>query len=154
MKKYIFLDMDGVITSLEYQYKIDPKCVENLEKILDRTGAKLIITSSWRKSTTEETVEYFKKEGFPLTQFIEGVTIRGYKYVKDNLCIPRGIEIDYFLKTNIEFGKILGKDYQYVILDDDSDMLLKQKDHFIHTDTYKGLTVEDAENAIKILNNK
>ena len=146
--------MDGVITSLVYHYEIDPKCVENLEKILDRTGAKLIITSSWRKNTTEETIEYFKKEGFPLTQFIEGVTIRGYKYVKDGLYVPRGIEIDHFLKTNIEFGKILGKDYQYVILDDDRDMLLKQKDNFIHTDTYKGLTSEDAEKAIKILNNK
>ena len=49
----------------------------------------------------------------------------------------------------LDMGSVITSlEYQYKI------DLLKQKDNFIHTDTYKGLTVEDAENAIKILNNK
>ena len=38
------------------------------------------------------------------------------------------------------------------ILDDDSDMLYIQKDHFIKTDTYKGLSEENVQQAIQILN--
>ena len=42
--------------------------------------------------------------------------------------------------------------FQYVILDDDSDMLLEQADHFIRTDAYLGMSQEDAVRAVCILN--
>ena len=40
----------------------------------------------------------------------------------------------------------------YVILGDDADMLLPQKEHFVQTDAVEGITEEDAERAIRILN--
>ena len=42
-------------------------------------------------------------------------------------------------------------DYKYAILDDDSDMLLEQKDHFVQTDNNIGLTDKDVERLKKIL---
>lgn len=39
-----------------------------------------------------------------------------------------------------------------VILDDDTDMLLEQKDNFINTNGFTGLTKEDAFKAVNILN--
>lgn len=39
----------------------------------------------------------------------------------------------------------------YVILDDDSDMLLSQKEHFVKTSWNTGLLEEHTEQAIKIL---
>ncbi len=43
-------------------------------------------------------------------------------------------------------------DFNYVILDDDSDMLLEQAEHFVKTDTYLSLSEDDIERAINILN--
>jgi hypothetical protein len=48
--------------------------------------------------------------------------------------------------------KEIGVDFNYVILDDDSDMLLEQAEHFVKTDTLLGLSEDDVERAIKILN--
>ena len=44
-----------------------------------------------------------------------------------------------------------GDDYEYVILDDDEDMLLCQKDNFIHVDRNTALTEDDIEKIINIL---
>ena len=44
------------------------------------------------------------------------------------------------------------EDYEYVIFDDDTDFLLGQKDNFIQINEEFGLTDEDIDKAIKILN--
>ena len=64
--KVIFLDMDGVLNSHRYLYEgpvargamredleswadmIDPEAVERLNTLVDRTGAKIVLSSSWR----------------------------------------------------------------------------------------------------------
>ena len=76
-----------------------------------------------------------------------------------HLAIPRGVEIKQWIDTHIhsENGKNwnykdIGVDFNYVILDDDSDMLLEQAEHFVKTDTLLGLSKDDVERAIKILN--
>lgn len=76
-----------------------------------------------------------------------------------HLSIPRGVEIKQWIDTHIhsENGKNwnykeIGSDFNYVILDDDSDMLLEQAEHFVKTDTLLGLSEDDVERAIKILN--
>lgn len=40
----------------------------------------------------------------------------------------------------------------YVIFDDDNDMLMQQKEHFIHIDHMVGITQENIEEAKRILN--
>ena len=66
--------------------------------------------------------------------------------------ILRGNEILNWIKEN---EKTIGVRYweykNYVILDDDSDMLLWQKDNYIQTDAYCGLTPHDCFAAKKIL---
>ena len=74
----------------------------------------------------------------------------------DWLC--RGNEIAKWLACtfgdyNVFTGKAssyAGKDYEYVILDDDDDMLMCQKDNFICVDRYTALTEEHIERAIDI----
>jgi hypothetical protein len=52
--KIIFLDIDGVLNCdktpnpREFPYIVDRKLLARLKKLLDRTGAKVVLTSSWR----------------------------------------------------------------------------------------------------------
>ena len=61
MRKIIFLDIDGVLNTErwhcqtasnelqdEYGYKFDPVAVTNLSKIIEETGADIVISSSWK----------------------------------------------------------------------------------------------------------
>lgn len=168
MDKYIFLDFDGVITNKESKYKLDKQSCNLLGKIIEETDAKIIITSSWRKSTLEDTIKYLNTTSFfvpfefPYLDRIIGQTIRAYHYIHGiHLGIPRGLEIKQWIDTNIHSDngknyilKKIGIDYQYVILDDDNDMLLEQRNNFIKTDSYRGLNVRNVFDAIQILNNK
>lgn len=54
----------------------------------------------------------------------------------------RGVEIYEWLKENSEkwFDVKYYDFYRYAIIDDDSDFLLNQADHFFKTDNYSGLT--------------
>ena len=169
MKKIIFLDIDGVlaipssIKDCTWGLSDDKQWI--LKRILDATGASIVLTSSWRHNTLEKTLDHMKEEGFWFCEMITGITIRAYQYLEKgtgiHLSIPRGVEIKQWMDTHIhsEGGKNwerkeLGKDYTYVILDDDDDMLLEHKDNFIKTDEEIGLSEADAVRAIEILNGK
>jgi hypothetical protein len=169
MEKYIFLDIDGVLATHQSiegfggEWKIEDEKQELLKYIIDSTGAKIVLSSSWRKWDLESTIEFMKQEGFWFYDLIIGVTIRAYQYIdrtkKIHLSIPRGVEIQQWIDTNIHSDngknferKILGVDYQYVILDDDSDMLYAQRNNFVHTDSILGLTRANSQSAINILN--
>lgn len=58
--------------------------------------------------------------------------------------VCRGVEIDRWLWEHQDVTN-------YVILDDDSDMLLSQKKHFIKTHALRGISKRDVIKAIKIL---
>ena len=146
--KIIFLDFDGVISTANTGYSIDCNKVKLLHEIIDRTGAKIVITSSWRKHNLESTKEEFKNMSF--IDYVIGVTPR-FNVRDENddyLSVPRGMEIDYWLNNCEEEIE------SYVILDDERDFLLDQKPYFVQTNMYFGLLEEDVERAVKILNNK
>lgn len=156
--KILFLDFDGVITTQKSKYKLDLEALCLLGKILDATDAKIVISSSWRRHTLEDTIKDLKDTSdfrmngieFPFIDRIIGVTDRIYGFALTNkekhISLLRGVEIREWLREHPEVTN-------YVILDDDSDMLLEQANHFIKTDTYKGLTEENVKQAINILNN-
>lgn len=61
MNKVIFLDIDGVLNTKwwytqmnrntpkdKYGYAFDPKAVANLRRIVEETGADIVISSSWK----------------------------------------------------------------------------------------------------------
>lgn len=169
MKKYLFLDIDGVIATNESVVHglwglVDSK-QQLLGKILEETGADIVLSSSWRHVTLEKTKEYMSEKGFLFTDKIVGITLRLYHYIdrdsKIHLSIPRGLEIDQWIDTHVHSDngknwerKVLGVDFNYCILDDDSDMLLEQKDYFVNTDCFEGLTEVKARRVIEILNYK
>jgi hypothetical protein len=54
MMKIIFLDIDGVLNCektpnpRQFPYIVDKKLLSRLRRLLDRTGAKVVLTSTWR----------------------------------------------------------------------------------------------------------
>lgn len=172
MRRIIFLDMDGVIATPQVVHgglwRPDPNCQDQLARVLNATGAELVISSSWRLNTISETMVDLTSKGFRFSDRITGVTIRAYNYIREGIAmsIPRGVEIRQWLDHNIHSGgnglyvpgrngtyvrRNLGIDYQYVILDDDTDMLLEQAEHFVQCEPLIGLTAERADAAIEIL---
>lgn len=168
MIKIIFLDIDGVIATPESLHDglwglVDAN-QELLGVILEKTNASIVLSSSWRLGNVEDTKDYMTKKGFLFSDKIIGVTIRASQYIdrskKIHLSIPRGVEIQQWIDTNIHSNngkdfkrKNIGVDYQYVILDDDNDMLFTQRNNFVRTKSLIGLTGFDVHNAINILNN-
>jgi hypothetical protein len=135
MDKIIFLDIDGVLATPEYlkdgQWALNPEKQKLLGEILVQTDAKIVLSSSWRYSTLKKTKEHMESEGFLFNDLLIGVTIRAYQFLERgtgiHLSIPRGVEIKQWIDTHIHSDngknwkrKKLGKDFTYVILDDES----------------------------------
>lgn len=53
--KLLFLDIDGVIATHKSNYCLDPEKMELLGQTLGRTGAFIVISSSWRQTTLYDT---------------------------------------------------------------------------------------------------
>ena len=163
--KVIFLDIDGVLNVIPQGYDrygaiFHQHFVDNLKELVDKTGAKIVVSSSWRLA---KTVEWFKEMWMYRKLPGEVVDITpDLAFKRKDLSfdywqsVPRGSEIDRWLKEHIEVTN-------YVILDDDSDMLVKQFDHFVccsgnasHPDHIDGggygLTKQCTQKAIEILN--
>ena len=157
--KIVFLDIDGVLNSDDWyksgeakkayektkivsDYHFDPKAWKWVEKLLIETGAKIVLTSSWRNFTLEATLKDFVGTKFEvLNKHIVGVTPR-------SRLRHRGKEIETFMQsTDIKINK-------YVIIDDDSDMNTEQLPYFVRTDWFQGITEENYNKAKKILNNE
>lgn len=155
--KIVFLDFDGVVTTVKSRWKFDEEKMALLGTILDATDAKIVITSSWRRYSLEDTIDFITNREvergcvpFTFPDKVIGVTHRMYAFCYPNVDkhyrVVRGEEIRRWQEEND------AEDCPYVILDDDSDMLLWQKDNFIQTDSELGLSEEDCEKAIDILN--
>lgn len=146
--KIIFLDVDGVLNMWGSGglLTLNKKRLSRLNKIIEATGAHIVLSSSWRKLDG-----YIPHVGYPLKKLEKALGYYGHKihsmtttvYFKERQI--RGDEIAEWLNRHPEVTN-------FVILDDDSDMLITQREHFVHTDGKKGLTDEDVEKAIRILN--
>lgn len=166
--KIIFLDIDGVLNSQSF-YKIryankkegqqftymdefDQDAVKRLNAITDETGAKIVVSSTWRKSrTVGELRSLFKKVG------ISGKVIGKTPYLsydsKDySNSVPRGAEIKTWMEMNKGMLGCKIPSVRYVILDDDSDMLYWQRDAFFWCDNEFGLTNNIAYKVTNYLN--
>ena len=164
-KKVLFLDIDGVLNTKwwytqmdrnsprdQYGYAFDPKAVANLKRIVEETGADIVISSSWKSFGFSELEEMWTDRGLPGK--LIGVTPNS---VSDELLLDadidsielfhiRGEEIKEWLTKH---GKIVSN---YAIIDDMDNMLPEQQSHFVHTNPEFGITEGDAEKAIAIIN--
>lgn len=154
MTKLIFLDIDGVLDTYKSRYILDPVLLDRLGNILGRTGAWIVVSSSWRSSNVPDTVEFMTDydnprvgaNPFPFTDRIVGVTPILFSVVDGDIDRPatRGEEIAAYLKAH--------PCDNYVILDDCDDMLRDQWPHLVLVNDVVGLTDADVEKAVGILN--
>lgn len=146
--RYIFLDIDGVMTSSASSYRFDPECIARLGRLLEATDAHIVVSSSWKDITvagtarrlTDTTDPVVGYNPFPFCDRIVGVT-RDWPVVDEQY--TRGKEIDAYLKSH--------SCRSYVIIDDIYDFLPPQEDHVVSTRDRFGLTDADVDKAIEIL---
>ena len=138
-KKVLFLDIDGVLNnsaSLAEGIHIIPEKCLMVRDICWRTGAKVVISSTWRCGRTlDELQQIFRLVG------MGGQIVDVTPWHKEG---PRGEEIDHWLKDNT-------KTKQYAIVDDDGDMLENQMPYFVQTNGVAGLTTFERDKLIDIL---
>ncbi len=154
MNKLVFLDIDGVLDTYKSHYMLDSVLLDRLGNILGRTGAWIVVSSSWRCENVPDTVEFLTdydnprvgSNPFPFTDRIVGVTPILYTVVDDDIDRPatRGEEITAYLKAH--------PCDNYVILDDCDEMQGDQRLHLVLVNDEIGLTDHDVEKAVSILN--
>jgi hypothetical protein len=151
--KVIFLDFDGPIIPRQshdnHRGKMEkawPSCVAALNRITDATGAKIVISSSWRYIGEENATILLRAWG--VTGDVIGITTTELesRWTPDNLvwqAVVRGVEIQDWIDKN-------PKCESFVILDDDADMAHLEP-RLILTPFEVGLTESDADRAIEML---
>jgi len=166
MKKLIFLDIDGVLNSdvyvssdyyqqvtaglsdayimmIAHHLHLDPNALALLNDLVDRSGAEVILSSTWRaKYSPEELTEMMQGRGARF-KIAASIPILHGKVFSSR--IPRGKEIAAYL-VSLEV-----QPDAYVIIDDNDDMLSLKK-FLVLTDKKFGLTINDVDKALKILN--
>lgn len=150
MIKIIFLDIDGVLNVYcegrdEYGCTFHKHFEENLASLIKKTGAKIVVTSTWRSRGLLVMKEIWEKRS------LAGEVIDITPHIDIG---KRGEEIQQWMENN--------KVDRYVIIDDDTDILESQKRNFVQTsdnpdhkdciDIGYGLTKICTEKAIIILN--
>lgn len=173
--KVIFLDIDGVLNTESfirafwaiarrakvdrieakafrravlndgYGNHFDPCACTQLQRIIEETGAKIVISSSWRHSGLEFMQNLWKHrelkgEVIDITGTFRDGSDMGFKERAE-----RGHEIKMWLEKHPEVES-------YVIIDDDDDMLKEQEPFFVQTEQMYGITINDALKCIQILN--
>ena len=171
MKKVIFLDVDGVLNSSRTLYEdisLEDDLISNLKELVDKTGAKIILSSSWRLSTEAVATLMDRLDKFGLA--ISGMTCDGVdldwlekyefdatkKYLDTKFDWDENRQIKITHDRGAEIFKWLHDhdDCVYVILDDEiEDIKPYFSESVIVKTSYKtGLTKEDVKKAIQILN--
>lgn len=158
--KVIFLDIDGVLNTYNTKSTtstgttfVDDNKVKILKDIVDRTNAKIVLSSTWRigwrhvdlgiKNT--ELAKDFICLRNKFRQF--DIRLYGKTPIYDRFMSCRGEEIKAYLDKNKEH--IDG----YVIIDDlDGKYLRPCSSHLLQTSEWKGLQEKHIKVAEKILN--
>lgn len=151
----IFLDFDGVLDTASYDMYLvlngfpecdekgrpvfDPKCIENLKRIIDVTAADIVVTSDWKYiDTYEDLLEMWLHRDMP--GFMTDLTPNCSKH--------RGDEIAQWLdECNVNCN--------YVIIDDlnSENFNQEQLDRLVTVNPNHGLDEVATIKAISIINN-
>ena len=168
-KKIIFLDFDGVLNTEHYQGLLqfqgkpwqdehgayfDPNAIKQLERIIDATDAHIVVESSWKYLGLDAMKELWNVRNLPgrIIDITPSTTSDEYLLNLDldnfsnKMHHSKGLEISSWLS---EKGR---PNTRYVIIDDEYVVLESQLSNFILTNPYEGITEEQANKAISILN--
>ncbi len=163
--KIIFLDFDGVMNTGQWYRQLDenaksdayatvfdPNAVANLAKIIEATGADIVISSSWKAMGLTTMREMWKERRLPgrvigiTPTYIDNEMLLNADLSNMDFHHGRGEEIKGWLLLH---GKEVS---HYVIFDDIDDVLPEQEAHLIQTDPEVGISEKDTDVAIFILN--
>ena len=155
--KCIFVDVDGVLNTSKTMRRldccneftfVDIRKVLRLRDIVERTGAKLVLSSTWRfgampnaffleKEALRELVAEFRRVRCPLWFDITPYLPRAKRWQEINAWLILHPEVE-----------------EFVILDDVGEELKPFNDKLVLTNMHDGLTKERAELAIQMLGEK
>ena len=152
MKRYLFLDIDGVCNHDDWynhnrfvkkNWKCgdyDPHVIELLNQLAD-LDVKVVISSSWGTLADK-----------PLLDLGLKLPIVGHTEQLSPYCewLCRGNEIAKWLDLNV-IQEHIDDTYEYVIFDDVQNMLMSQAENFVYVDKAHGLTQEHIDKARVIL---
>lgn len=169
----IFIDIDGVLNSLEFHNRdrskkklFDRECVQRLAEIVREFNCLVVLASTWIVLNTKEKVRIGTKQEdgaksssvmyFKLLNELQSVGIRLYDQIEDEHIRPIGIN-DWLIE-NIEIVKnyaIIDDDYRfndYVSIGNGLESHLVSTEYFC--DVFGGIQNEHLEKIRNILNNK
>lgn len=134
MNRVLFLDIDGVVLSGRELWRthnnryLPPEKIALVKEVCDRTGAIVVVSSTWRYS--DETKDALAFAGLHLHSDWRTPTalMRGSLFIADR----RGAEIQQWLNRHPEVDG-------YAIVDDDGDMLPHQLSRFVQTPFEDGI---------------
>ena len=144
--KIIFLDIDGVLATskscsegfIENMVALDGDSVSRLAALCTG-GARIVISSSWRKlHTKEEVLAHLERFGLNRSTVHED-----WRTVAIDHGI-RGVEIAEWLDRHPEVE-------DFIILDDDDDFTPEQLPRHVQTTFDDGFSPEKAEHAVRLL---
>ncbi|MFW6219932.1 MAG: HAD domain-containing protein [bacterium] len=145
--KVMFFDIDGVVCTLKSQYAFGERLLmeswditgcQMIRRLCASNEYKIVCSSTWRKHNN--TKLYFSVYG--LIDYLH----EDWRTTTERLGC-RGEEIQEWLNRHPEVT-------DYIIVDDDSDLLENQKPFHIKTDSKEGFSASDFDKADKIMGNK
>jgi len=150
--KVLFLDIDGVLNSMNTfrglpkngrRERIDPACIERLDRIIDATGTRVVVSSTWRFGGLEYLHEVFAAFGLRNVHAVIDITPRVIDGLGSVASNARGREIGAWLSQRPDV-KV------FAIVDDDADMdpFLRR---LVQTSFETGMTDEHASQLIALL---
>ena len=142
--KLIFLDIDGVLNNHPCWPKGPelhrPQC-DLLQQIIERTGAKIVLTSSWRNWLADGSMTLVGFSRLLQTHGVTGAEVVGYLRVGP---------VDAGDRTKAIREYLWGKGAKFIVLDD----LPLAIETLVRTDGHAGLTAEHVEQACGLLGEK
>lgn len=127
--------------------------IANLKRIIDETGCKIVLSSTWRNEGFVQMKALWKDRNLPgelmaMTPILLSTTYQDARN-GEFFSIPernaKALEINAWLEQ-------MGKQCDYVIVDDENVFFQSQQKHLAQTNEQDGLTYEKATLAIEILN--
>jgi hypothetical protein len=165
--KIIFLDFDGVLNSTKYfeslvdrsdpmqpklvldisdsQNQIDKEAVARLNTVVLQSGAKIVVSSTWRLMRTLDQLKLLLANAGFVGEVIDKTPELKRKNISDP-CAGRSVEIAKWLNDheNLNVDK-------FAILDDSSEAGIGFGDLFVKTKFHSGLQDQHVEKLIEIL---
>ena len=149
---YIFLDIDGPLNTgrndflapERYGHHFDNDAVGNLRDIIDQTGAKIVISSSWRHMGLSRIQEIWREWNLPG----EVIGCTPGEWGASEAFDTRGQEIRQWLDDNAI------EPFNFVVIDDftKEEAAIGQEEFWITVNPHCGISKENADRAIRLLN--